>query len=77
MKKTLTQTAIRTITLTREIVVEFPPGVDPETADPKWLERGIRWADSEWEEEDEDFVIEDARWSDADDDDQPHVIYED
>lgn len=76
MKRKLTQTGKRTITLTREIIVEYPNDIDPELVDPASVEYVLGRATVEWEVEDEDFEIEDAEWSDADDGEEPDVCYE-
>ena len=76
MKRTFTQTATRTITLSREIVVEFPSDAHPDSIDPKALDSALARADVEWEIENEEFDLDGTEWADADDDDDPDVVYE-
>lgn len=76
MKRRFTQTATRTITLTREIVVEFPAEVHPDSVDDKAVESLLAGADVPWEAEGEDFDIDGVEWHDADDADDADVVYE-
>ncbi len=76
MKRRFTQTATRTITLTREIVVEFPAEVHPDAVDDKAVESLLAGADVPWEAEAEDFDIDGVEWQDADDADDADVVYE-
>lgn len=76
MKRKLFQTATRTISLSREIVVEFPDDVDPDLIDAKSLESAVGNADVQWETDDEDFEIDTGEWSDVDDDEEADVDYE-
>ena len=76
MKRIITQTAKRTIELVREIVIEFPDDVDPESINQDRLAAVLREADVEWEVEDKDFDLEGVEWSDTDDDAEPDVVYE-
>jgi hypothetical protein len=77
MKKCVTQTATRTISLRRIIVIEFPPDIDPELIDQSRLAAVLKEADVEWETEDEQFEIDSVEWSDADSDEDADVVYED
>ncbi len=76
MKRTFFQTATKTITLSREIVVEFPAEIHPDAIDSKALDSVLEQSDVDWEIDDEDFEFEHAEWADADDDADPDVIYE-
>ena len=76
MKRILMQTATKTITLARQIVVEFPDESHPDAIDPKALNAVLEQADVDWDIDDEDFEFDTAEWADADDDADPDVIYE-
>ena len=76
MKRTLSQTATKTITLSREIVVEFPDEIHPDAIDSKALDSVLEQAAVDWEIDDEDFDFDETEWADADDDAETDVIYE-
>ena len=76
MKRMFTQTATKTITLSREIVVEFADEIHPDSIDSKALDSVLEQADVDWDIDDEDFEFDHAEWADAEDDAEPDVIYE-
>lgn len=76
MKRKFIQIATRTISLTREIVVEFPVEYHPDSVDDEAVDTMLTRADVPWEAEDEEFCIDGVEWEDADDDDESDVIYE-
>ena len=76
MKRTFKQTATKTITMSREIIVEFPEEHHPDSIDSHTLDAILAKAIVEWEVDDEDVEIDNVDWSDAEDDDEADVYYE-
>jgi len=76
MKRIFVQTATKIITLSREILVEFPDDIQPEAIDQKALDSVLERADVDWEIINENFDFDEVEWAYADDDTDPDVIYE-
>lgn len=76
MKRGFTQIATKVITLTRDIIVDFPDDVHPDAADDKALDALLESATVEWEVDDEEFDLDSTDWFDPAPDATPHVVYE-